>query len=219
MPGIVRHRIFDYLQNYAFWLCDVSPASALTPFALNPVYGFSSITAPEVTLNMREINQCNRMFPVQVVESASLAALTLVRGATLADGDFWRWIRQVLHGQTNTLKEFLLIQFVSGGVEGVDMIALSASAQAALVGALMAGPGVGAAATVGSAFAVMQAAHHSTKAGENSWVPRMPARAWMLRGCKPTRYKVAGDFDATSSDVSLMELDMVLEDFEEFSLV
>jgi hypothetical protein len=215
-----RSRIFDILQDYAFWLVDVSPSLAPPYYSLLPVYGFSSITAPEVTLAMREIVQANRMLPVQVVESASLAPMTLVRGATIADGDFWKWIRQTIHGHSNTDKSFLLIQFVGGGVDDAASAVAGAAAQAMLATALGLSAGYAAAGTLAGAFGVMQAAYHrSDLGGGGSWVPRMPARAWMLSNCKATRYKVATDFDATSSGVSLMELDLVMEDFEEFSLV
>lgn len=36
----------------------------------------------------------------------------------------------------------------------------------------------------------------------------VPAKAWQLLGCLPTRYKVASDFEALSSDVSIQELDI-----------
>lgn len=35
---------------------------------------------------------------------------------------------------------------------------------------------------------------------------RLPGRAWVLWDCLPTRYKSGSDFDATSADVSIMEL-------------
>ena len=43
-------------------------------------------------------------------------------------------------------------------------------------------------------------------------------RAWVLRNCSPGRYKAAGDFNATESAISIMELDVVYEFFVEFNL-
>jgi len=54
--------------------------------------------------------------------------------------------------------------------------------------------------------------------GLGAKVDRLPARAWKLKSCIPTRYKVASDFDAMSSEVSIMELDIEVEQFTEVSL-
>jgi hypothetical protein len=60
-------------------------------------------------------------------------------------------------------------------------------------------------------------------AGQGSPLPlgtavRLPARAWLLQGCLPTRYKAGTDFDATSADVSIMELELSVESFQEYAL-
>lgn len=41
-----------------------------------------------------------------------------------------------------------------------------------------------------------------------------PARVYHVRECFPTRHKVAADFDATASEISLMDLDVAYEHFE-----
>lgn len=48
--------------------------------------------------------------------------------------------------------------------------------------------------------------------------PFRPARAWLLHGCLPVRYKPGNDFDAGSGQVSIMELDIQIESMEEISL-
>jgi phage tail-like protein len=213
-----RSRLQDRLHNYAFWLVDVSPTLDPPFYALLPVFGFSTITAPEVTLNMREIVQANRLLPVQVVESAALTPLTLTRGASLFESDFWRWIRQVMHGHSNTEKDFLLIQFIGGGAREMSTGAAGAAAAGLLMAGLAGSAGVGTAgiATITAALGTVAVVGGIPNEG---WEPRIPAKGWILRSCKPTRYKVAGDFDASSSDVSLQELDLVMEDFEEVALL
>lgn len=205
-----RSRLRDVLQSYPFWLVDISPE--LTPpfFALLPVYQFSTITAPEVTLTEREINQCNSLYSVKVIESGAVNSLTLTRGATVADGDFWRWIRQCAHGHSNTDKSFLLIQFMNvnfrwdqaGGVPAGEALA-----QLAL--------GLGSTAT-GVVTTIMNGIPGMKS---DAWHPRTPVRSWLLQNCKATRYKTAGDFDASSSEVSLMEVDLSMEAFEEIALL
>jgi phage tail-like protein len=41
-----------------------------------------------------------------------------------------------------------------------------------------------------------------------------PARTYTLKNAFPTRHKVASDLDATSSEISIMELDLAYETFE-----
>jgi hypothetical protein len=47
---------------------------------------------------------------------------------------------------------------------------------------------------------------------------QVPARAFVLRGCVPTRYKTGSDFDASSGSISIQELEIAVESFEEISL-
>lgn len=47
---------------------------------------------------------------------------------------------------------------------------------------------------------------------------KVPARAFLLKNCVPTRYKSGSDFDATSGQVSIQELDIQPELIEEISL-
>ena len=47
---------------------------------------------------------------------------------------------------------------------------------------------------------------------------RIPGRAWVLKKCRPTRYKPGTDFDGMSQEVSIAELDLAVEEFEEFSV-
>lgn len=54
--------------------------------------------------------------------------------------------------------------------------------------------------------------------GPFEFAARLPAKAWMLYGCVPTRYKSGSDFDAMSSDVSMMELELTVDAFDEISL-
>ncbi len=47
---------------------------------------------------------------------------------------------------------------------------------------------------------------------------RTPGRAWVLYDCIPTRYRPGSDFDATSSDVSISELEVQPEHIIELTL-
>lgn len=76
----------------------------------------------------------------------------------------------------------------------------------------------GLAAAGGLALAGAAAAGFGASFGPVEFAPRLPAKAWMLYGCVPTRYKAGSDFDATSSAVSLMELEVAVEYWDEISL-
>jgi hypothetical protein len=47
---------------------------------------------------------------------------------------------------------------------------------------------------------------------------KVPARAFLLKNCIPTRYKSGSDFDATSGQISIQEMDIQPELIEEISL-
>jgi len=47
---------------------------------------------------------------------------------------------------------------------------------------------------------------------------RIPGRAWVCKNCRPARYKPGTDFDGMSQEVSIAELDIAVEEFEEFSV-
>ncbi len=49
-------------------------------------------------------------------------------------------------------------------------------------------------------------------------ITTLPGKAWLLYDCLPKRYKAATDFDATSSDISLTEIEIQPERIEEFAL-
>lgn len=49
-------------------------------------------------------------------------------------------------------------------------------------------------------------------------VSRAPARGWLLKDCIPLNYRAGTDFDATSGELSIMELVIQPNSVEEFSL-
>lgn len=245
---MARTNLTDYLQVYPFWLTDVAPIEPFGLPIFSPLTGFSTITSPEMTIETRSVEQANWYFPVPVVQSASNNAITLTRGARWWDSDFYHWITTALTGDTGghnvganpsipsigqsfqrggptPRRDMLLIQFLAHSPIPRDVSpAVAAAASAALIlsvqgassalaggGAALGGAGA-AAGTAGIAGAA------SVGFGMTEFAPRMPAKAWMLYGCIPTRYKTGGDFDASSSDISIQELEMQYEYFDEITL-
>ncbi len=196
-----RIRFTDHLQNYQFHLVDISPSLTVPPFVfMNPLAGFSSISAPELTIETDEMNEGNHFFKRHIITGGSVNSITLQRGASMQDADFWRWIVATLKGDETSLfpntlggqrRNMLLIQYSGYSTLGLTGTADELKAIEAIAKGFL---------------------------PNTSSVTRIPGRAWMLFECFPTRYKVASDFDATSSDVSIMELDLAIDYIEEIGL-
>lgn len=272
-----RQAYLDTLTNHRFWLFDAAPMDPLAVPVLNPIFGFTSFTAPEISVETHDIQEGNWPFPKKVVLKGSLNTLTLVRGATLADADFWRWIKAAVHGDVEALqtRAFALSTVLAQGVsfsgdrERVSETVRStlSLAAAALMGLTQTpriggptfrrslvlmqffpnlstggfsdvGAGIGTflnaaavsgpTAAFGGAFgaklgfeiatALIGAFTDANKTAQAMAYERVTARAWVLDGVIPVRYKTGTDYDASSPAVSLQELDLVYEGIKELSI-
>lgn len=174
----------DYLMTNRFHLIDVSLS---LPPVLLPIFSFSSITAPELILEMKEVKEGNFEYPRKIMQSASVNNVILARGAILQDNDFWVWIDNYSRGMRGK-KNLLLVQSsniaTDVGQEGPQVLG-----QQVVTG-------------FASVFEM---------------VLKSPGRAWILRNCSPVRYKVASDFDASQGAVSIQELEIAYEFFIDFN--
>ena len=182
-----RLRLFDKLQNFRFWLLDISPTLEPPFFVFLPLFGFQSISGPGMNLTTRDINQGNLVYPTSYVVRTEIDPIVLRRGASFYDSEFWNWASRVLKGEDGP-RDLMLIHFTGYSITT----------------ALGAGGGP---LDLGSVISL----------GPLSFPLMVPARAWKLYKCLPTRYKV-GDFDATDSEVSINELEIKPEAFEEWAL-
>jgi hypothetical protein len=291
-----RSALTDHLQNFAFWILDVSPIGNTGLPVFTPVLGFSSITAPEITVETTEIQEGNWYFSTAVLKSAAVGNITLTRGATAFDSDFYNWIRVTLAGDpdaaavnrrsfgglnvpspgvlgsnfpltgresqvaqraqaaagaafdlgvSNTAleagplggrtyrRDLLLVQFFARGpLNGVAASAVGTSLEEVSVllsgGAVAGATAVGAASSIAGTEAGLPGLINSSDPGSTGlFLPpggrtqpffRLPAKAWILRGCIPVRYKAGTDFDASSSDVSIQELELAVDIMDELNL-
>lgn len=211
-----------------FWLLDVGPIQPLSLPIFTPSLGFQAITAPEVTLETTEIKEGNWPLARKVVTRGTTNTITLRRAVTLGDSDFYRWVQTALYGDKSLFgtagpagvfsvggptyrRTFLLIHLLARTRASGGDAAMAAAATALAV----AGAGLGGATlTALGGLALAQ----GLGIGPFETFAMMPAKAWLLQGCIPTRYKAGGDFDASSSDVSIAELDFDYEVFDEISL-
>lgn len=239
MAALIPSFFTDFLQSFRFWLFDVAPIDSLGLPLFFPLYGFSRITSPEVSLTTKTIREANWPFDRKVLMGANVSPVTLERGVFWLDSDFWKWVQASVFGDISLSAGFagptirrniMLVHFFSrgpvgaGDLEGFD----TAKAINNTLGAagLLATAGIGFSLTNQSALsdagvvvggASIGGFTAATVLSPGSAV-RIPAKAWLLYGCIPTRYKTASDFDASSSAVSLAELDLEYERFEEISL-
>jgi phage tail-like protein len=221
--------LYDHLQNFPFWIMDVSPVDTLALPIFLPLFGFSAISAPEVTASIRTVKEGNNYFPRKVIESASVGPITCSRGAHFVDGDFWRWIKNGIRGTNDGAggptyrRNLLLVQFFARGPfrEEAANIAIAATGLVGLAsGASVLGSDF---TTVGNATGTGVSAGLSAGgflgfSALSGWAVRIPAKAWLLYDCIPARYKVGTGFDAASPEVSIAELDIEMESFEEIGL-
>lgn len=238
---MARYCLTDHLQSSKFWLLDVGPIEPTVGPVLSPAYGFESITAPQLTLDMEEIPE-GTGGTKHVVKGSSVDSITLTRGASLGDSDFYQWIvaaksgrvggarfgagRQIGGVGTTYRRTLVLIHFFAHvPLAAGPAAALGATAVAGLaaLGSARSGNGrasVGSAAAFGAVGAGAAAAGGMGLTLSTGTVTTLavPARAWILHGCVPGRYKAGTDFQGSNAEVSLMELELHPSDFEEISL-
>jgi phage tail-like protein len=234
---MARSSLLDPLRSSNFWLYDVAPIDITPALPLfTPLSGFASITAPEITIETQQINEGNWPFTKSVVKSASVGAITLSRGVAWFNSDFWRWTMAAVQGNTGTTginlagvsyrRTLLLVHFfrntpAPGPFEQIAMAAGLTGALSTVTGFAVAadagaGLGVAAGAASGAQLGALQAA--GSLFSPQTVGIKIPARAFLLKNCIPTRYKSGTDYDASSGQVSIQELDIQPEMVEEISL-
>lgn len=206
---MARDRLSDLMQTYSFWLFDagVLGGNILFP-VLDPSLAFSAITAPEITVELKDIQPGNWEYKRRVVKTADAAPITLSRGVRFYDSDFYNWITRAITGDDPSRRTLFLMHFLglrSGGtaqiVAGAALGAVSGIAGGGGVGGVGALTGAAGGAIVGSFID-----------------DRIPGRCWTLHDCVPTRYKAGSDFDATSGAVSVAELEVQPEYVQEVTV-
>lgn len=237
---MARALISDYLQVYPFWLMDVAPIEGASLPIFNPLVGFSTITAPGMALETFDITEGNSLYRKKVIKKADIDPMTLTRGVTFFDSDFYKWTLAGLSGDpsrfqgsaANTFNNYLslsiggvtprrnlmLIHFFGRYPGAVPAAAVTAAngASVALAGGIpsLGNPG----ALSAAAGAAASLALGNIGYGPMEFTPRIPAKAWMLYDCIPTRFKSGSDFDAKSGEISIAELEIQPEKIDEISL-
>ena len=233
-----RSAFSDVLQVFPFWLFDIAPIEGISMPIFSPLAGFSSVTAPGLSFEMHDITEGNWHFRRKVIKKVDVDTITAARGVTFFDSDFWRWAvasvtgnpegfqirltgagRSLSIGGPTPRRNLLLIQFFARNpLSGAPGAALAAASAGLITSQLIESGSVGASIAGGLTAGISAATIGAGSFGPFEFTPRLPAKAWLLHDCIPTRFKTGSDFDASSGDVSIAEIEFAPEMFEEISL-
>ena len=194
---MARNNISDYLQAYPFWLMDVGPTGTIEFPVFTPLLGFATISAPEITGDVYTFREGNRYFPRNVLKGGALGGFTITRAVSFTDSDFWSWMMDALTGH--------VAYQVGGPTSRRDLLLIHYFSRSPI-------PGIGL--TISNSNAQKGPTFESLSFGPFEVTARIPARAYALAGCIPTRWKSGTDFDASSSAISIAELDFTCEGVE-----
>lgn len=196
---MARSQVSDYFQTGRFTILDVSFS---IPMVLLPLFGFKSCSLPSINLDIYKIKEGNYEFPRKVVKGADVGSIMLEQGVQLANSDFWDWCRKAVIGRVPP-KTLLLVQFTR---------------MTSLGGKQYNVPGATSTVGTGNLGNFGKGLAGQAVAGNFEFVVRMPGRAWLLKECRPVSYKPGTDFDGLSQDISIAQLELEMEEWEEFSL-
>jgi len=242
-----RRRILDVLQDHVFWAFDATNEGVPV---FNPLFGFSTVTSPEINVNVETFKDGTYLYNRNVVKGGEVGPVVFTRAATMFDSDFYEWIIFALHGDKGYLgdggalgkvgaavggflsggaritprRNLLVIHFttinIKDAITSDDPLLNAGAAVTAGLAATFAASFVtsgGGALIAGGAVAGVAAAQ-GFGLGPFEFATRIPARAWLLHNCIPVRYRPGNDFDASSGQVSIQELEVQPEFVEEYSL-
>jgi len=86
----------DYLQNFRFRVVEGDGALGILP---NPVAGFSSVTVPELTVEMTEYRVGNEVWSKKLRGIATVEVSTMIRGIAIGDTVFHDWVMNKVFGR------------------------------------------------------------------------------------------------------------------------
>ena len=197
----------DFLADYRFHLYDVSPTLSLFPFVFNPSIGFSAITAPNIVLDKPTISPGNAYYPHKWIKRANQNTLMLHRGATLQDGDMWRWLIASLTGETGSLTD------MSGQRRNLMLCHFSLADKRGSIASFQARQ-----ARLAPVTRIASPLAGFTSVPSFAFIAKIPSRAWLLYDCQPASYRVASDFNAKSSEISIREMGIDYSEIDEIDL-
>ena len=177
---MARSILLDHMRSHCFWLFDVSPSASVNVTTLGtPFMGFQSITAPELTANVQNVNQLGRNFSVPYYTGYEVGTITLTRGVRFFDSTFMTWFITSMSGMDRPNRDFILVHMLFN--TNLDSVSKNP--------------------------------HVDNPMGSLNFLGdvetlRTAGKGYLLKDCVPVRYKAGTDFDGSSSEVSVAEIDM-----------
>ena len=125
---MARERLTDFLQDYPFYLADVSVSARPPFFVLGSLIGlgFSTCSSPEMTLETEDIIQYHSNYKVPYYTGASVGPINLTRGTSTFDSTMYRWAKRSISGQDRVHRHLMLIHFMSVTYDGATADDVSA---------------------------------------------------------------------------------------------
>jgi phage tail-like protein len=220
---MARTQIQDDLLSHEFHIIDVDIQPPFNPpFVLWPTVGFSSISPPEMTVETETISEGTSDYVYTVLKKASTSSITLSKGVSMFNADFWKWMAGAIAGKNESSlgltttasiipparrRNLLLLHSSGLSVEGIkEIIETGSFIDKARAVQLLPAAGV---------TALTSAAVSTLSQGVTDLnMLAVPGRAYMLFDCLPIRYRAAGEFDASTTAVSIEELELSYTRFE-----
>lgn len=187
-----KHRFTEFLQPNVFYVLDYSLGET-SMLAQLVQAGFRSISAPELTLETAEIKEGNWPFKRKLITGAAVNTLTLSKGVTFFDSDFWRWASRASVGAKTFGLDIGMLGLKSGFRKDLFLIQFLRGVPNAMKFFLPFG-------------------------GWDRGLNVFPAKIWMLENTIPTRYKVGTDFDGSTGEISIAEIELSMENFDEIAI-
>lgn len=156
--AIARPQADDLIQSFRFQVREDDALGVIDSTA-----GFNNVTTPEVSLEIAEYREGNRVYTIKQTGVPTVEACTLQRGIAKAERNFADWI----------LKKAL------GGQQYRTQLSIEVYAQ-----------------------------DQDAKANDE----KSPIREITCKEALPTRVKLVGDLDATSSDINIQEVEAACEE-------
>jgi len=230
---MARTPLSDPLVVHEFHLWDIDFSMSIPPWVLLPSVGFSSISAPEITVNVNEITEGTSDYIYPAMGKATTNSIVLTKGATAFNSDFWRWMIACLKGSPTKggmldfvaslppggrptgvpgkRRNLILMHFSGLSIEGIMEAIKVGDVTDKIRGSLLMPAGL---ATEG----VSRGLSTITGGMIDLGIASVPAKVFILYGCLPVRYKPGSDFDAATSAVSIEELELRFTYFQELAL-
>lgn len=226
---MARSPLDDELLTHQFHILDIDVKPPFNPpFALWPAAGFSSISAPSVSVEMGRIVEGTSDYTYPVASGkASVDPITLSKGVLMFNTDFWKWISGAISGKndstfglTSTLsvipsarrRNLLLMQSSGLSFEGVAEILANGSIRDKIKAAALSP-------IAGITAGISGAASFASQGVADLNMLAVPGRAYMLFDCMPKSYKAGSDFDANSFAISVESLEIEYSRFDLFAPV